>query len=88
MTNGKSLFVCINDHGTLTQMKQEPKCLDLTAGAFRATRQQPQPDAGHIIAGNKRLSHVASSASFFSSSGRWPWPGFSTAGRCDPRTGS
>jgi rare lipoprotein A len=46
VTNGKSLFVCINDHGTLKQMKQEPKCLDLTAGAFRPTRQQPQPRCG------------------------------------------
>lgn len=37
---------------------------------------------------SKRLSHVASSASFLSSSGRWPWPGFGSAGRCGPRTGS
>ncbi|MFE4018783.1 RlpA-like double-psi beta-barrel domain-containing protein [Streptomyces sp. NPDC059101] len=46
--NGSSLIVRINDRGTFTQTPQEPKCLDLTDGAFQRLGGVIDPDQGHI----------------------------------------
>ncbi|MCX4553194.1 septal ring lytic transglycosylase RlpA family protein [Streptomyces sp. NBC_01387] len=46
--NGASLVVRINDRGTFTQTPQEPKCLDLTDGAFQRLGGVIDPDQGHI----------------------------------------
>lgn len=73
--------------------------LDLVKAEAQIAKQQQKQRAQYIkekytkvhdtvIIMYKRLSHVAGSASFLSSSGRWPWPGFGSAGRCGPRTGS
>ena len=55
VANGKSLVVRINDRGTFTHTKQEPKCLDLTDGAFRRLGGSLNPDAGHIVVRQKIL---------------------------------
>ncbi|MER6738774.1 septal ring lytic transglycosylase RlpA family protein [Streptomyces puniciscabiei] len=49
VANGKSLVVRINDRGTFQQTPQEPKCLDLTDGAFSRLGGSLNPDAGHIV---------------------------------------
>ncbi|MER6225084.1 lectin [Streptomyces sp. 900105755] len=49
VANGRSLTVRINDRGTFTQTPQEPKCLDLTDGAFSRLGGVLDPDAGHIV---------------------------------------
>jgi rare lipoprotein A len=49
MANGRSLVVRVNDRGTFTQTPQEPKCLDLTDGAFSRLGGSLSPDAGHIV---------------------------------------
>ncbi|MFD4524121.1 ricin-type beta-trefoil lectin domain protein [Streptomyces sp. NPDC058470] len=49
VANGKSLVVRINDRGTFTQTPQEPKCLDLTDGAFDRLGGSLNPDDGHIV---------------------------------------
>jgi rare lipoprotein A len=46
--NGASLVVRINDRGTFTRTPQEPKCLDLTDGAFQRLGGITDPDQGHI----------------------------------------
>ncbi|MFJ1974003.1 septal ring lytic transglycosylase RlpA family protein [Streptomyces sp. NPDC087903] len=55
VANGKSLVVRINDRGTFKHTKQEPKCLDLTDGAFRRLGGSLNPDAGHIVVHQKVL---------------------------------
>ncbi|WP_371666980.1 septal ring lytic transglycosylase RlpA family protein [Streptomyces sp. NBC_00289] len=55
VANGKSLVVRINDRGTFRHTKQEPKCLDLTDGAFRRLGGSLNPDAGHIVVRQKVL---------------------------------
>lgn len=55
VANGKSLVVRINDRGTFRHTKQEPKCLDLTDGAFRRLGGSLDPDAGHIVVRQKVL---------------------------------
>ncbi|MEU4928776.1 septal ring lytic transglycosylase RlpA family protein [Streptomyces yokosukanensis] len=47
--NGASLVVRINDRGTFASTPQEPKCLDLTDGAFGRLGGSLDPDAGHIV---------------------------------------
>ncbi|MFF5014821.1 lectin [Streptomyces sp. NPDC001165] len=47
--NGRSLVVRINDRGTFAQTPQEPKCLDLTDGAFSRLGGSLNPDDGHIV---------------------------------------
>ncbi|MEU6370174.1 septal ring lytic transglycosylase RlpA family protein [Streptomyces sp. NPDC046931] len=49
VANGKSLVVRVNDRGTFQQTPQEPKCLDLTDGAFGRLGGSLNPDAGHIV---------------------------------------
>ena len=49
VANGRSLTVRINDRGTFAQTPQEPKCLDLTDGAFSRLGGVLDPDAGHIV---------------------------------------
>ncbi|MEU0053440.1 septal ring lytic transglycosylase RlpA family protein [Streptomyces sp. NPDC006309] len=49
VANGRSLVVRINDRGTFAQTPQEPKCLDLTDGAFGRLGGSLNPDAGHIV---------------------------------------
>ncbi|GHH88737.1 hypothetical protein GCM10018793_69570 [Streptomyces sulfonofaciens] len=49
VANGRSLVVRINDRGTFAQTPQEPKCLDLTDGAFSRLGGVLDPDAGHIV---------------------------------------
>ncbi|MDO0924167.1 septal ring lytic transglycosylase RlpA family protein [Streptomyces sp. TG1A-8] len=49
VANGASLVVRINDRGTFQQTPQEPKCLDLTDGAFSRLGGSLDPDAGHIV---------------------------------------
>ncbi|MEV5172287.1 lectin [Streptomyces flaveolus] len=49
VANGRSLVVRINDRGTFVQTPQEPKCLDLTDGAFSRLGGSLNPDAGHIV---------------------------------------
>ncbi|MFG2359276.1 septal ring lytic transglycosylase RlpA family protein [Streptomyces sp. NPDC048521] len=49
VANGRSLVVRVNDRGTFTQTPQEPKCLDLTDGAFSRLGGSLNPDAGHIV---------------------------------------
>ncbi|GGZ72472.1 septal ring lytic transglycosylase RlpA family protein [Streptomyces echinoruber] len=49
VANGASLVVRINDRGTFQQTPQEPKCLDLTDGAFSRLGGSLNPDAGHIV---------------------------------------
>ncbi|MFJ8331803.1 lectin [Streptomyces sp. NPDC094437] len=49
VANGRSLVVRINDRGTFAQTPQEPKCLDLTDGAFDRLGGALDPDAGHIV---------------------------------------
>ncbi|MFE5815662.1 septal ring lytic transglycosylase RlpA family protein [Streptomyces sp. NPDC056479] len=56
VANGKSLVVRINDRGTFKRTKQEPKCLDLTDGAFRRLGGSLNPDAGHIVVRQKVLN--------------------------------
>lgn len=46
--NGASLVVRVNDRGTFAQTPQEPKCLDLTDGAFQRLGGVIDPDQGHI----------------------------------------
>ncbi|MEU2353502.1 septal ring lytic transglycosylase RlpA family protein [Streptomyces misionensis] len=55
VANGKSLVVRINDRGTFKRTKAEPKCLDLTDGAFRRLGGSLNPDAGHIVVRQKVL---------------------------------
>ena len=55
VANGKSLVVRINDRGTFKHTKREPKCLDLTDGAFRRLGGSLDPDAGHIVVRQKIL---------------------------------
>ncbi|AOR36479.1 hypothetical protein BFF78_40310 [Streptomyces fodineus] len=47
--NGRSLVIRINDRGTFAGTPQEPKCLDLTDGAFSRLGGSLDPDAGHIV---------------------------------------
>ncbi|MGV4981171.1 lectin [Streptomyces sp. NRAIS4] len=47
--NGRSLVVRVNDRGTFASTPQEPKCLDLTDGAFGRLGGSLDPDAGHIV---------------------------------------
>lgn len=47
--NGASLVVRINDRGTFQQTPEEPKCLDLTDGAFSRLGGVLDPDQGHIV---------------------------------------
>ncbi|GHJ98735.1 septal ring lytic transglycosylase RlpA family protein [Streptomyces sp. NPDC003753] len=49
VANGRSLVVRINDRGTFQQTPQEPKCLDLTDGAFSRLGGVLNPDQGHIV---------------------------------------
>ncbi|MFI8193235.1 septal ring lytic transglycosylase RlpA family protein [Streptomyces sp. NPDC085946] len=49
VANGASLVVRVNDRGTFRQTPQEPKCLDLTDGAFGRLGGSLNPDAGHIV---------------------------------------
>lgn len=49
VANGRSLVVRVNDRGTFAQTPQEPKCLDLTDGAFGRLGGVLDPDAGHIV---------------------------------------
>ncbi|GAA3047808.1 septal ring lytic transglycosylase RlpA family protein [Streptomyces glomeratus] len=56
VANGKSLVVRINDRGTFQQTPQEPKCLDLTDGAFSRLGGSLNPDAGHIVVKQKVLN--------------------------------
>lgn len=49
VANGASLVVRINDRGTFRQTEQEPKCLDLTDGAFQPLVGVINPDQGHIV---------------------------------------
>ncbi|MFS4092235.1 lectin [Streptomyces sp. AF1A] len=49
VANGRSLVVRINDRGTFTSTPREPKCLDLTDGAFARLGGVLNPDAGHIV---------------------------------------
>ncbi|MEV6736425.1 septal ring lytic transglycosylase RlpA family protein [Streptomyces sp. NPDC051104] len=49
VANGRSLVVRINDRGTFQQTPQEPKCLDLTDGAFSRLGGVLDPDQGHIV---------------------------------------
>jgi hypothetical protein len=49
VANGRSLVVRITDRGTFAQTPQEPKCLDLTDGAFDRLGGSLNPDAGHIV---------------------------------------
>ncbi|MER5544308.1 septal ring lytic transglycosylase RlpA family protein [Streptomyces sp. NPDC001118] len=49
VANGASLVVRINDRGTFASTPQEPKCLDLTDGAFSRLGGSLDPDAGHIV---------------------------------------
>ncbi|MEU6554374.1 septal ring lytic transglycosylase RlpA family protein [Streptomyces sp. NPDC046915] len=56
VANGKSLVVRINDRGTFKHTKQEPKCLDLTDGAFSRLGGSLNPDAGHIVVRQKVLN--------------------------------
>ncbi|MFJ4829852.1 septal ring lytic transglycosylase RlpA family protein [Streptomyces sp. NPDC088747] len=49
VANGRSLVVRITDRGTFAQTPQEPKCLDLTDGAFDRLGGSLDPDAGHIV---------------------------------------
>ncbi|MFD4600328.1 ricin-type beta-trefoil lectin domain protein [Streptomyces sp. NPDC058464] len=49
VANGRSLTVRVNDRGTFVQTPQEPKCLDLTDGAFSRLGGVLDPDAGHIV---------------------------------------
>ncbi|HZG04578.1 MAG TPA: lectin [Streptomyces sp.] len=55
VANGRSLVVRINDRGTFVQTPQEPKCLDLTDGAFSRLGGSLDPDAGHIVVTQKVL---------------------------------
>ncbi|AYN43412.1 hypothetical protein D9753_01640 [Streptomyces dangxiongensis] len=55
VANGRSLVVRINDRGTFAQTPQEPKCLDLTDGAFGRLGGSLNPDAGHIVVTQKVL---------------------------------
>ncbi|MGV9245920.1 septal ring lytic transglycosylase RlpA family protein [Streptomyces sp. NPDC003710] len=56
VANGTSLVVRINDRGTFQQTPQEPKCLDLTDGAFSRLGGSLNPDAGHIVVKQKVLN--------------------------------
>ncbi|MFI1169507.1 septal ring lytic transglycosylase RlpA family protein [Streptomyces sp. NPDC020801] len=56
VANGESLVVRINDRGTFQQTPQEPKCLDLTDGAFSRLGGSLDPDAGHIVVTQEVLS--------------------------------
>ncbi|WP_265564642.1 septal ring lytic transglycosylase RlpA family protein [Streptomyces hygroscopicus] len=56
VANGRSLVVRINDRGTFQQTPQEPKCLDLTDGAFGRLGGSLDPDAGHIVVTQQVLS--------------------------------
>ncbi|MEU3862778.1 septal ring lytic transglycosylase RlpA family protein [Streptomyces sp. NPDC028722] len=56
VANGRSLVVRINDRGTFAQTPQEPKCLDLTDGAFGRLGGSLNPDAGHIVVTQKVLN--------------------------------
>lgn len=47
--NGRSPTVRTNDRRTFAQTPQEPKCLDLTDGAFSRLGGVLDPDAGHIV---------------------------------------
>ncbi|MFF8727037.1 lectin [Streptomyces sp. NPDC015171] len=47
--NGRSLVVRVNDRGTFAQTPQEPKCLDLTDGAFSRLGGTLNPDDGHVV---------------------------------------
>ncbi|MHB9858365.1 lectin [Streptomyces sp. YIM S03343] len=47
--NGRSLTVRINDRGTFAQTQAEPKCLDLTDGAYDRLGGVLNPDSGHIV---------------------------------------
>ncbi|MCE7553325.1 septal ring lytic transglycosylase RlpA family protein [Streptomyces thermodiastaticus] len=49
VANGASLVVRINDRGTFQQTPAEPKCLDLTDGAFSRLGGVLNPDQGHIV---------------------------------------
>lgn len=49
VANGVSLVVRINDRGTFQQTPQQPKCLDLTDGAFQRLGGIINPDQGHIV---------------------------------------
>ncbi|GHF79777.1 hypothetical protein GCM10018787_30720 [Streptomyces thermodiastaticus] len=49
VANGRSLIVRINDRGTFAYTPQEPKCLDLTDGAFSRLGGSLNPDDGHIV---------------------------------------
>ncbi|GGY07854.1 septal ring lytic transglycosylase RlpA family protein [Streptomyces minutiscleroticus] len=49
VANGASLVVRVNDRGTFQQTPQEPKCLDLTDGAFQRLGGVVDPDQGHIV---------------------------------------
>ena len=55
VANGRSLVVRINDRGTFAQTPAEPKCLDLTDGAFDRLGGVLNPDAGHIVVTQKVL---------------------------------
>jgi rare lipoprotein A (peptidoglycan hydrolase) len=56
VANGRSLTVRINDRGTFAQTSQEPKCLDLTDGAFTRLGGVINPDDGHITVTQKILN--------------------------------
>ncbi|MGA5036976.1 septal ring lytic transglycosylase RlpA family protein [Streptomyces capoamus] len=49
VASGRTLVVRVNDRGTFVQTPQEPKCLDLTDGAFSRLGGSLDPDAGHIV---------------------------------------
>ncbi|MFI5972058.1 septal ring lytic transglycosylase RlpA family protein [Streptomyces sp. NPDC051452] len=56
VANGRSLVVRVNDRGTFVQTPQEPKCLDLTDGAFARLGGSLDPDAGHIVVTQRVLN--------------------------------
>ena len=56
VANGRSLTVRINDRGTFVQTTQEPKCLDLTDGAFTRLGGVINPDDGHIVVTQRILN--------------------------------
>jgi rare lipoprotein A (peptidoglycan hydrolase) len=56
--------VRINDRGTFVQTPQEPKCLDLTDGAFSRLGGSLDPDAGHIVVTQQVLNQERSPMRF------------------------
>ncbi|MEV6738872.1 septal ring lytic transglycosylase RlpA family protein [Streptomyces sp. NPDC051104] len=77
VANGRSLVVRINDRGTFAQTPQEPKCLDLTDGAFARLGGSLDPDAGHIVVTSRFRTESAASP-------ERPYPSRTLKGRARP----